>query len=352
MTNTDNAFVLGMLKQAEEQDKKIEKHAYGKRLTALLQRKGKLPMETKPTVGVSSFPKQAGFGTELAMGAGALGGFGAGMTANLPLTTTIAGAGLGGLAGAMTGGNADPNKSHRGRNALLGALAGGAAGYGAHRFSKDVAVPWIMQQGEKFQQPQGIELPASLTDITDIPKTAAILSKSANEELIAALQGYLDRAHEGIGHGVDKMKDLAYDGKEMLGRAGQEVGRGAMKATDYVKHNPGGSAAIGAGLGGLAGALTGKSKNKETGEGGTRGRNALIGALLGGGAGLAAHEYGVQPAEQALFKARTSGLPTRPEYTAEHSQDNPLRLLKQLGIAPLNVGQNAPPSSLSIKPRF
>ncbi len=350
MTNTDNAFVLGMLKQAEEQDKKLQKLAYGKRLTALLQRKGKLPMETKPTVGVSSFPKQANFANTLAAGIGGAAGLGAGLTSQMPLATTIAGAGLGGLAGAMTGGNADPNKSHRGRNALLGALAGGAAGYGAHRFSKDVAVPWIMQQGQP--QLQGMELPASLTDITDIPKTAAILSKSANEELIAALQSYLDRAHEGIGHGVDKMKDLAYDGKEMLGRAGQEVGRGAMKATDYVKHNPGGSAAIGAGLGGLAGALTGKSKNKETGEGGTRGRNALIGALLGGGAGLAAHEYGVQPAEQALFKARTSGLPPRPEYTAEHSQDNPLRLLKQLGLAPLNVGQNAPPSSLSIKPRF
>ena len=130
MTNTDNAFVLGMLKQAEEQDKKLQKLAYGKRLTALLQRKGKLPMETKPTVGVSSFPKQANFANTLAAGIGGAAGLGAGLTSQMPLATTIAGAGLGGLAGAMTGGNADPNKSHRGRNALLGALAGGAAGYG------------------------------------------------------------------------------------------------------------------------------------------------------------------------------------------------------------------------------
>jgi len=50
----EQAFVSGLLKAANADSK--EKKAYGSRLTALLQRKGKLPAEAKPT-GVSSFPK-------------------------------------------------------------------------------------------------------------------------------------------------------------------------------------------------------------------------------------------------------------------------------------------------------
>ena len=403
MTNIDNAFVLGMLKQAEELDKQIQKRAYGKRLTALLQRKGKLPMETKPTVGVSSFPKQADLRTELTVGLGALGGVGAGMTANMPILTTAAGAGLGGLAGAMTGGNADPSKSRRGRNALLGALAGGAAGYGAHQFSKNVAVPWILQQGEKLYPPQHVELPASLMNVPDS------ISKQADTFLPwTLLQEHMQEAGSGIGdylqHAGQGVSNLAHKGIDALGRgadavrntvdAGVEGARHLANRTEdalfetpmerFVRHgkrdfsrfqesdlgkslakllqgakdlpqsHPGlTSGAVGAGVGGIAGALTGKSKNKETGEGGTRGRNALIGALLGGGAGLAAHEgFNSQPVQQAVLKARTSGVTPRAEYSPETSQSNPLQTLKQLGIAPLNLNQNAPPSSLSIKPRF
>lgn len=404
MTNIDTAFVTGMLKQAKESDRQLHKRAYGKRLTALLQRKGKLPMETKPTVGVSSFPKQADLRTELTAGLGALGGVGAGLTSQMPLATTIAGAGLGGLAGAVTGGNADPNKSHRGRNALLGALAGGAAGYGAHRFSKDVAVPWILQQGEKLQQPQGIELPASLMNVPDsISKQAEdtflpwTLLQERLQDAGGGISGYLQRAGQGVsnlahkgietvGRGADAIRntvDAGVEGvhglanraedalfespMERLVRHGKrdfsrfqesDLGKSLAKllqgAKDLPQSHPGlTSGAVGAGVGGIAGALTGKSKNKETGEGGTRGRNALLGALLGGGAGLAAHEgFNSQPVQEAVLKARTSGIAPRAEYTPEPSQSNPLQLLKRLGIAPLNLDQNAPPSSLSVKPRF
>lgn len=348
MTNNDSAFVQGMLKQAEAIDQENEKQAYGKRLTALLQRKGKLPTTpntSKPAVGASSFPKQAGFANGLAVAGGALGGLGTGLTASMPGLTTAAGGALGGLAGYMTGGDEDPAKSHRGRNALLGALAGAGAGYGVHQFSKNVTEPWIRQQG---MQMNAIDLPASLTNFTDMPKTA-------NEELLSALQSYLSQAQEGIGQGVEKVRDLAHDGKDMLGRAGLSAGSGATSAVDFAKNHPWGSTAIGAGAGGLAGALSGKSEDKETGEKGTRGRNALLGSLLGGGAGFAAHEYGVQPAEQALHKARTSGIDPKPAYSPEYGQGgqpSTLALLKQLGLAPLNVSQNAPPSSLTLKPRF
>lgn len=50
------AYVDGLLKQAASSVEEQEKQAYGKRLTALLQRKGKLPSDAKPNVGVSSFP--------------------------------------------------------------------------------------------------------------------------------------------------------------------------------------------------------------------------------------------------------------------------------------------------------
>lgn len=57
----------------------------------------------------------------------------------------IGGAGIGGIAGGLSGlpGDADPNnpqagKSHVGRNALMGALAGGGIGAGAGHFAPDM----------------------------------------------------------------------------------------------------------------------------------------------------------------------------------------------------------------------
>lgn len=52
----EQSFVQGVLKQAAAVEQEAEKRAYGDRLTKLLQRKGKLPAEAKPNVGVSSFP--------------------------------------------------------------------------------------------------------------------------------------------------------------------------------------------------------------------------------------------------------------------------------------------------------
>ncbi|RTL07747.1 hypothetical protein EKK58_00980 [Candidatus Dependentiae bacterium] len=174
-----------------------------------------------------------------------------------------------------------------------------------------------------------------------------------------ALAPYLERAGQGVdsmkqhaGAGMDKLKELWSTGVEGVNEAGRATGRGALNVNNFLKDNPVTAPAIGAGVGGLAGALSGKSENKETGEKGTRGRNALIGMLLGGGAGAGAHALASGPGEQALMQLRTQGVTPRPEYTPEASQGNPLQMLKQLGLAPLNVGQNAPPSSLSVKPRF
>ncbi len=64
---------------------------------------------------------------------------------NPELAGALGGAGLGGIAGGLSGlpGEADPNnpeagKSHVGRNALLGALAGGGIGAGAGHFAPDM----------------------------------------------------------------------------------------------------------------------------------------------------------------------------------------------------------------------
>jgi hypothetical protein len=72
---------------------------------------------------------------------------------------------------------------------------------------------------------------------------------------------------------------------------------------------------------------------------------------LGGGAGAGAHHFSKEHGEAILQHARTSGVPVKAEYDDPHQQQG-LNKLKELGLAPLNVGQNAPPSSVNIKPRF
>lgn len=309
MTNTDNAFVQGMLKQAERQDKQIQKRAYGKRLTALLQRKGKLPMEAKPTVGVSSFPKQA-------------------IDSLFPI--------VGGVMG------------YSKENPVAGPVVGALAGYGAEKAWNSDAVRGAIAKGMDA-------VPGLRNFAADHPLLTGAGAGLAGIGLGLGVHAGVKKLNDRFKSPSPVAKQASVDNAELLAKLRDylsQAGHGAMSATDFVKQHAGGTAAIGAGIGGLAGALSGKSKNKETGEGDTRGRNALIGALLGGGAGLAAHQYGVQPAEQAILKVRTSDITPQPEYKLETGQDNPLNVLKPLGLAPLNVGQNAPPSALSIKPRF
>jgi hypothetical protein len=100
-------------------------------------------------------PIAAGAGVAGATGYGAAGGFSGGgglieklqdwMTANPELAMGLSGAAIGGGVGGLSGlpGEEDPNdpsasESHVGRNALLGALAGGGAGAGAGHFAPDM----------------------------------------------------------------------------------------------------------------------------------------------------------------------------------------------------------------------
>ncbi len=112
MTSVDYSFAAGLLKTAVAQEQAEEKVAYSKRLTELLQRKGKLPASatTSPPPTISSFPKIADFS---------------------PLVLPAAGAAVGGGLGYLSGQDEDPEKEHKLRNALIGALLGGGAGAGA-----------------------------------------------------------------------------------------------------------------------------------------------------------------------------------------------------------------------------
>ena len=199
MTQHDTTFVEGMLKQAAIIEHEQEKQAYGKRLTALLQRKGKLPTEAKPNVGVSSFP-----------------------------TTKQA---------------------------------------------EDTFLPYTLL---KEQLQSGAD---------------SVLS-TVEKGLNSARDTY-DQAAGRVGDAVSRVEDALFE----------------TPMERFIRHTKGNIAsfqksptgqslapilpnlltgAAGAGIGGLAGAATGKPKDDATGQKGTRERNALIGALLGGTAGLGA----------------------------------------------------------------
>lgn len=345
MTNTDNAFVQGMLKQAAEIDRTLQKQAYGKRLTALLQRKGKLPMESKPNVGVSSFPttKQAfdslfplagglmGYSKENPVAGpvvGALAGYGAEKAWNSDAVRDAIGKGIDAVPGLR-----DFAVDHP---LLAGASAGLAgAGLGAGIYAG------VKKLNNRFSSPS----PATKQADTFLPYTLlqeqlGEASQGVQDYLHRAgqgIQGVVDRGTAALGRGVDAVRNTAE-------RVGDRVGDMAAKTEDalfetpterFFRHSKNNiedfqqtgtgkmlsnllqgikglpeshptltSGAVGAGVGGLAGAMTGKGKNKETGEKGTRGRNALLGALLGGGAGAGIHAMAEGPISQALLKAR------------------------------------------------
>lgn len=302
MPNT--AFVQGLLKAAASVEKENEKRAYGERLTKLLQRKGKLPADSKPTIGVSSFPtlKQAFEGVLPAAGAvmgyskespvfgplvGALAGYGADQALGSKTVSSALNSGIDVVPGLRAFGTEHPVLGN------LGIAAGaGALGYGAYSGLK------------KLQDL--LKRPSSDKPATE--EAAAV--KTANAEL------------------------------------GQLLGASALPLA-------------GAGAGGLLGAATGQDEDRATGQKGTRLRNALLGALAGGGAGLALPHVLNQfssPAEGRPSRdSVTTGLPSFnpdgplavPSYESPTAQNNSLRVLQDYGFAPPNLSRNAPPSSLT-----
>jgi len=269
------AFADGLLKAAATQSAEQEKQAYGKRLTELLQRKGKLAPEAKPNVGVSSFPKQA-----------------------------------------------------------------------------DTFLPWTLLQEKLQETGQGLQqgIDQFGKGVKDVVGRGVDDIRGTARQIGSDISGVADRAHDAlfetpterfIRHGKGHLKDFQQSD------IGQVLSRLLQDGANLPNTHPRlASGLAGAGVGGLAGALSGKSENKETGEKGTRGRNALLGSLLGGGAGVGAHALATSDAaKQALLHARTAGMPPSAEYRAPHQA---LRTLD----TPLDLSQNASPSTVSVKPRF
>ena len=118
--------------------------------TQLLRKFAQAPVDPGFMLQSLMPPGMAGPGGPLAAASG--GEAGAGLAEQLKKLLSrpevlggLTGAGVGGLAGGLSGlpGEADPNdptsgQSHVGRNALLGALAGGGAGAGAGHFAPDM----------------------------------------------------------------------------------------------------------------------------------------------------------------------------------------------------------------------
>lgn len=115
--------------------------------------KGVMSLGAKAKSLLPSGKTMAAAGTGLGLGAGLTmhqdAGIGEQLMAliqqNPEIAGALGGAGLGGIAGGLSGlpGDADPNnpeagQSHVGRNALLGALAGGGVGAGAGHFAPDM----------------------------------------------------------------------------------------------------------------------------------------------------------------------------------------------------------------------